>query len=268
MNSIRKLNSLQISLLIFLGVIAFACMLTSVIFVGIKAYPLIFSATPVLNTGEQPTANILSAKDVFFVTAVDAAHEKGYTVTSAVCEVVSPERFRPTFNVNSTPTTIDVEAIVFHAFRITDPTLHKEVAVVFESNHTAADGKGIIATVNPDAKRLFPNIIDGSTLTYPITMNTAGAQSALECAQQAGKPPSLDLGGFDYETWRQEAIQKFGAEQTYSDGSKQDYVYIALTICRESSTDRETMIANLGANYQGSLQQFIIDTFCPHVINP
>ena len=47
MNSIKKLNSLQISLLIFLGVIAFACMLTSVIFVGIKAYPFISTESPV-----------------------------------------------------------------------------------------------------------------------------------------------------------------------------------------------------------------------------
>ena len=215
-----------------------------------------------MNTGEQPIANILSAKDVVFVTAVDVAHKKGYTLTSAVCEVVSPERFRPTFNVNGTPTTIDVEAIVFHAFRITDPTLHTEVAVVFESNHTAADGQGIIATVNADAKRLFPDIIDGSTLTYPITMNTAGAQSALACAQQAGKPPSLDLGGFDYETWRQEAIKKFGPEQTYSDGSKDDYVRIALEVCKYKA-------ANPSVAYDaGSFSEFIVETFCPHVANP
>ena len=39
MNSIKKLNSLQISLLIFFGVIAFACILAGVLFVGIKAFP-------------------------------------------------------------------------------------------------------------------------------------------------------------------------------------------------------------------------------------
>lgn len=204
------------------------------------------------------TAQVLSAEDVFEVSAIDVVKDKGYTVTSAVCEVVSPELYQPSVNV-------DGGQIVFHAFRITKPSLGSEIAVLFASNHTAAQGRGLVFTVNSDAARLFPDFPDISKSSYPITVNTSGAQAALDCARQAGGLPSLDLGAFDTEEWRQKAIERFGPEHTFSDGSKDDYVRLALSICEQSNTERETMLTNLGADYEGSFQQFVIETFCPYV---
>lgn len=204
------------------------------------------------------TAKTLSAAETFEVSAIDVVKGEGYTVTSAVCEVVSPER--------DVISGVDLGKIVFHAFRITRPSLGKEVIVLFASNHTAQDGSGLVFTVNSEAASLFPDFPNVSRRSeHPITVNTPGAQDALDCAQKAGSPPSLDMGSFDTEAWRRKAIEKFGPEQTYSDGSKDDYVRLALSICKQSDAERETMRTNLGADYEGSLQQYVIETFCPYV---
>ena len=73
------------------------------------------------------------------------------------------------------------------------------------------------------------------------------------------------MGNFDVEASRREAIGKFGPEQTYDDGSKDDYVRSALSICKLSNAERATIHANIGAGYEGSFQQFVIETFCSHV---
>jgi hypothetical protein len=211
-----------------------------------------------LSASKEATARVLSAEDVLAVSAIDAAKQEGYTLASAVCETVSSERYLPTVE-------IDGGQIVFHAFRITNSARGYEGVVVFASNHTAAQGSGLVWSTNADAKRLFPQFPDSSKLSYPITMTTDGAQSALVCAQQAGKPPSLEAGSLDVEAWRRKAIEKFGPEQTHSDGSKDDYVRLAVGICKLSNTERASMKTNLGATYEGSIQQFTIETFCPYV---
>lgn len=208
-------------------------------------------------SSSRDTAQILSAEDVFQVSAIDVVKDEGYTVTSAVCEVVSSE----SYSVQG----YNFGKIVFHAFRISKPSLGTEAVVLFASNHTASDGSGLVQNINPLAKTLFPDFPDGSRLKHPITMDTPGVKEALECARQAGGPSSLDFGSFDHETWRQEAVRRFGPETVYDDGSKTDYVRIALSICGQSSSERETMRTNLGADYEGSFQQFIIETFCPYV---
>lgn len=194
----------------------------------------------------------LSAAETFEVSAVDVVKDEGYRVTSAVCEVVSPER-----NVISG---IDLGKIVFHAFRITSLSLGKEVVVLFASNHTAEDGSGLVFTVNNVASSLFPDFPDKSRHPeHPITINTPGAQEALECASQAGAPPSLNFGNFNVETWRRQTIEKYGPEQTYDDGSRQDYVRFALSIC-EYKESNPSMVYEAD-----SFQQYVLDTFCPYV---
>jgi hypothetical protein len=251
----------QIGILAGLGVVA-------IITIGCLVFLLLFNNRPAsapsataspLPPGDSTTAKILSAQDVFEVSAIDVVKDEGYTVTSGVCEVVSSERYLPSVNV-------DGGQIVFHAFKITKPTLDSEIVVLFYSNHTAAQGRGLVYTVNAEASSLFPDFPDASrNPKYPINVNTAGAQDALDCAQRAGGPPALDLGNFDTEEWRRRAIEKFGPEETYSDGSKDDYVRIALSICKQSNAERETMRTNLGADYEGSFQQFVVETFCPYV---
>lgn len=247
---ILGMTYLQIGILAGLGVLLF-------VVVGCFGIMLLYSnlpASPQIAT--KPTANQnLPAKDVFEVSAVYAVKDAGYTVTSAVCEVVSSERFQPIIN----GVKVDAGKIVFHAFRITGPHLSSEVLVLFSSNHTAADGSGLIQTVNADAVRLFPEFPKGPKLRYPITVDTDGAQEALECARHASPPPSLDFGDFDAEAWRREAIKRFGPEQTFSDGSKDDYVRLALSICKYEEE-------NPSMTYEeGSDQQWILETFCPYV---
>ena len=238
----KGLNAMGIIALLGLAVFLF----------GVCGIFIIFMLNP-----SGPSAQVLSAEDTFEVSAIDVVKDEGYTVTSAVCEVVSSERY--------TVQGYDFGKIVFHAFRINKPTLGEEAVVLFHSNHTAKDGSGLVHTVNSLANTLFPDFPDASLLKHPINMDTPGAQEALECAQQAGKPPSINMGDFDPEAWRSEAIKRFGPEQTFDDGSKDDYVRLAFSICEQSNSERQTMLTNLGADYEGSFQQFIIETFCPYV---
>ena len=234
----KQIGLLGITVIIGLGVIFFGIF-------GLLIFGLLF------NSLNSTSAKVLSAEDTFEVSAIDVVKDEGYTVTSAVCEVVSSERF----SVQG----YDFGKIVFHAFRITEPTLGTEAVVVFASNHTARDGSGLVQNVNPLAKTLFPDFPDGARLKHPITMDTPGAQDALECAQQAGSPPALDFGDFDVEAWRREAIKRFGPEQTHDDGSKDDYVGLALSICKYKEE-------NPSIRYEeGSDQEFILETFCPYV---
>src|SRR6266508_3860002 len=99
---------------------------SSLILVGVVAsIALIICACLIMglffNSSNKNKAKVLSAEEVFEVSAIDVVKDDGYTVTSAVCEVVSSERFQPSVNV-------DGGQIVFHAFRITKPSLGTEVA--------------------------------------------------------------------------------------------------------------------------------------------
>ena len=93
---------------------------------------------------------------------------------------------------------------------------------------------------------------------------TLSAAAALACAQSADEPPVVDAGDFDVEAWRADAIERFGPEEVFDDGSREDYVELAFSICDQSASDRERMRDNLGADYDGSFQQFIIEEFCPN----
>lgn len=210
------------------------------------------------NGGAETAARVLSAKDVVEVNAVHAVEADGYTVTSAVCEFVSPMSYLPSNSVFG-------GQLVFHAFRLAGADLDAEAVVLFASNHTAAYGPGLVIPVNAEAIGLDQEFPPGSDLVEPITVDTPGAETALGCARRAGDPASLELKDFDVEAWRSEAIERFGPEKTYDDGSKGDYVRLALSICKLNGAEEAAMRANLGARYEGSLQQFIVNTFCPHV---
>jgi len=239
--------------LILTGVIALIALCICVFFIIGQFFDTSTSGTEI-------AAQVLSAQDTFEVGAVDSVNMYGFTVTSAVCEVVSPMSYLP-----SQPPFWG--QLVFHAFRVTGPTLGSEVVVLFASNNTAANGAVFVFPINTEASRLMPLVSAGPSLVEPITVDTPGAQAALDCAREVGKPALLELGNFDIEAWRREAIGKFGPEQTF-DGLKDDYVRSALSICKLSNADRVTMRVNLGAGYEGSFQQFMIDTFCPHVDGP
>lgn len=172
MNSNPPKSKSSASNLILFGILA----VIAICIVGFLVFRLLINSS-------NSEAKVLSAADTPKVSAIGVVQDAGYTVVSAVCEVVSSERYEPSVNV-------DGGQIVFHAFRVTKPSLGSEVVVLFYSNHTAAQGNGLIFTVNSEAARLFPDYPDASRNSkYPINVNTDGAQDALECAQQAEKTP-------------------------------------------------------------------------------
>lgn len=204
-------------------------------------------------------SKVLSAEEVLNVAAVNAVELDGYVVTSEVCEVVSP--------INYQPEAIFYGQLVFHSFRIAGPGIESEIIALFASNLRATDKSGLpfVFPVNDEAISLNQGFPSGSSLAEPITEETPGAKVAISCAKDAGKPRKLNFKGFDVEDWRSKAISKFGPEQILDDGSKDDYVRYALSICDLSNSELDTMRSNLGSNFEGSFQQFVLDTFCPNV---
>lgn len=89
--------------------------------------------------------------------------------------------------------------------------------------------------------------------------------AARECAETGDTATTVESSSdFDVERWRSEAIRRFGAEEAHSDGSRDDYVQLARTVCMQGPAEREVLIQNLGDRYKNSLQRFIIDEFCPN----
>lgn len=186
------------------------------------------------------------------------ASADGYTLASAVCELVAPVSYRSNDRIFG-------GQLVFHAFRVKGPPANTERAVLFASNHRAVDGSGLTIAVSPEAIALGQGLPSGSSLADPITMATPGAEEAVACAREAGSPPSLTFRNLDVEAWRAKAIHRFGPEERHRDGSKDDYVRFALSLCTQSAADRTVMQTNLGTRYEGSFQRFVIDTFCPNI---
>jgi hypothetical protein len=69
--------------------------------------------------------------------------------------------------------------------------------------------------------------------------------------------------------WRARARAKFGAsmEEQFHEGVRFSYVAYAHEICDMSESDRRAMANRLKAYwmYEGSLDQFVIEEFCPYV---
>ncbi len=98
------------------------------------------------------------------------------------------------------------------------------------------------------------------------SIDTDGAVEAVRCAEAAFTPTTTaPASGFDLEAWRAEAIERFGPEEVYDDGSKDDYVDLAYMICDQTGEERANMLDNLGDDYEGSRTQFILEEFCPNV---
>lgn len=206
-------------------------------------------------TNTTPSTRELSGMEVFDVSAVDAVTANGYALTSGVCEVESPERYRPSDNIFG-------GLLVFHAFRAASGEAPGEVTLLFASNHTARAGPGLAIPVNAAAISLGTGLPPGGQLNDPITPDMPGAQAALQCARSAGGPATVEVKGLDVEEWRAQAIEGFGPEEVFDDGSRSDYVRIARVICQE---DPARMRRTMGSAYDGSLQEFIFDTFCPYI---
>ena len=201
----------------------------------------------------QVESRTLDAREVYQVSAVDAVRAAGYVVSSEVCEVESPSPYRQGDRVFG-------GRLFFHAFRGTHA--REEKVLLFASNHPAAGGPGLVIPVNPEASAVDRDFPNGASLRDPIRVETPGADVALACARNAGPPPSLEIEGLDIEAWRRTTARRFGPERTNSDGSQDDYVRLALGLCKE---DQSQLRSRMGRSYEGSLQQHVASTFCPHL---
>lgn len=109
---------------------------------------------------------------------------------------------------------------------------------------------------------LFPQ----NASAFGASGDSVEALAAIECAKNESVPSTTALAaGFDTEAWRAEAIERFGPEKTHTDGSKSDYVDLAVTLCEQTPSERKTMLDNLGAKYPGSFQEFVHTDFCPNL---
>lgn len=104
--------------------------------------------------------------------------------------------------------------------------------------------------------------LESGTPPTPDEIDTVVAKyCSTELAAELGVttfPPVA--AGIDEEAFRAEAIERFQVGAPESDGSAIDAVALAQTLC---DGDVATMVANLGADWEGSFQQFALSTFCP-----
>lgn len=128
--------------------------------------------------------------------------------------------------------------------------------------HLLPDGMWASMDAVSELATSFPQGSD----VFGVSDDTDGVAQARECAASGNQPTTIaPKSGFDVEAWRTEAVARFGPEETHSDGSKDDYVQLARMICIQPASERSAMQGNLGANYEGSVQQFIIEEFCPNI---
>ena len=66
--------------------------------------------------------------------------------------------------------------------------------------------------------------------------------------------------GVNLDAFRHEALARWNVGAPEADASKLDAVATAQSIC---DGDVATMVANLGSKFEGSFQQFAMQTFCP-----
>lgn len=198
-------------------------------------------------------ARTLDAREVYDVSAIDAVRRAGYSLSSAICEVESPRAYEAGNRVFG-------GRLFFHAFRATRGG--NEQVLLFASNHPVAGGGGLVIPVNTEASALDRDLPKGAAFREPILEITSGADIALRCARDAGPSPLLTIAGLDLDAWRRTTAKQFGSEQTHSDGSKDDYIRLALSLCKE---DQSKLKTRLGRVYEGSLQEHIAGTFCPYL---
>ena len=76
-------------------------------------------------------------------------------------------------------------------------------------------------------------------------------------------PPELVLRDHDVEEWRRQAISRYGPEMTHKDGSRDDYVQLALVMCKKPAAEQAAILAKEGKRKRPSLNRHIFEGFCP-----
>lgn len=91
-----------------------------------------------------------------------------------------------------------------------------------------------------------------------IVASYCGTDLATEVGVTPMAEPTTE--GVDLEAFRAQALDEFGVGAEEEDGSSLDAVATAQMLC---NGDVETMLSNLGDNFEGSFQQLALTTFCP-----
>ena len=125
-----------------------------------------------------------------------------------------------------------------------DAFVSDQAALLYLRNYCEMKLDGTLAT---------PDAVDKVVDTYCDTplANEVGVETPRAMPEPVG---------IDEETFRQEALERFQIGVVEADGSKMDAVSTARLIC---DGDVAAMLDRLGADFEGSFQQFAMTAYCP-----
>ena len=106
---------------------------------------------------------------------------------------------------------------------------------------------------------------DGFTQTDPDEIDTVvltycGSDLAISLGVIPGPTPPA---GVDTEEFAAIALERWGIGSPESDGSALDPVQFGMSLCE---ADIDLMLSNLGDDFEGSFQQYSLETFCPELL--
>jgi hypothetical protein len=106
---------------------------------------------------------------------------------------------------------------------------------------------------------------EGSTQSDPDEIYTfVLSYCGSDLASSLGVIPGPTLpAGVDTEEFATIALERWGIGVPESDGSGRDPVKFGLSLC---AGDVDLMLSNLGDDFEGSFQQYALETFCPELL--
>jgi hypothetical protein len=106
---------------------------------------------------------------------------------------------------------------------------------------------------------------DGSIQTDPdeidtVVLSYCESDLAISLGVIPGPTPPA---GVDTEEFATTALERWGVGAPESDGSALDPVQFGMSLCE---ADIDFMLSNLGDDFEGSFQEYALETFCPELL--
>ena len=133
----------------------------------------------------------------------------------------------------------DIRAVDSEAF------IDDDAALLYLKNFCEAAAQGVDAAAEP---------VDDVVESY------CGTDLAAEVGVQTIPPGPANV---DDDAFRAEALERFEMGKPEPDGSALDAAAFAKSLCQRSDSELADMKSNLGADWEGSFQQFAVQTYCP-----
>jgi outer membrane murein-binding lipoprotein Lpp len=108
-------------------------------------------------------------------------------------------------------------------------------------------------------------IANGSTPKTPDAIDSVVASyCGTELSSAVGVTPApTPPEGVDTEEFAKIALERWGVGLPEADGSAADPVQWGMSVCE---VDIDMMLSNLGEDFEGSFQEYSLETFCPELL--